>query len=194
MEKRLDTMSASVKTIRQALEAFHATLVMTKTQSSIPAAVVVGSAVGATRVGTRMHLAAKSLGKNLHHILIRNLVCPVHRPKTFQRRFRPTCRCTHRRFIEAPLAAHGTSMTTANPLSAKNWLIALLGRQSSANTERRRPMDLERVGIEDRSAKNLCNYFRGHMVSRHREMLQIDFSDEDVDAILDYLYALAVRR
>jgi hypothetical protein len=32
------------------------------------------------------------------------------------------------------------------------------------------------------------------MVSRHREMPQIDFSDEDVDAILAYLYALAVRR
>ena len=32
------------------------------------------------------------------------------------------------------------------------------------------------------------------MVSKHREMPQIDFSDEDVDAILAYLYALAVRK
>jgi mono/diheme cytochrome c family protein len=32
------------------------------------------------------------------------------------------------------------------------------------------------------------------MVSRHREMPQIDFSDEDVDAILAYLYALSIRR
>jgi mono/diheme cytochrome c family protein len=32
------------------------------------------------------------------------------------------------------------------------------------------------------------------MVSRHREMPQIDFSDEDVDAILAYLYALAIRK
>jgi mono/diheme cytochrome c family protein len=32
------------------------------------------------------------------------------------------------------------------------------------------------------------------MVSRHRAMPQIDFSDEDVDAILAYLYALAVKK
>ena len=32
------------------------------------------------------------------------------------------------------------------------------------------------------------------MVSRHRAMPQIEFSDEDVDAILAYLYALAIRR
>jgi mono/diheme cytochrome c family protein len=32
------------------------------------------------------------------------------------------------------------------------------------------------------------------MVSRHRAMPQIEFSDEDVDAILAYLYALAVRK
>ena len=31
-------------------------------------------------------------------------------------------------------------------------------------------------------------------VSRHKEMPQIDFSDEDVYAILTYLYALAVRK
>jgi len=35
---------------------------------------------------------------------------------------------------------------------------------------------------------------REGMVSRHREMPQIDFSDEDTDAILAYLYALAVRK
>ncbi len=35
---------------------------------------------------------------------------------------------------------------------------------------------------------------REGMVSKHRAMPQIDFSDEDVDAILAYLYALAVRR
>ena len=35
---------------------------------------------------------------------------------------------------------------------------------------------------------------REGMVSRHREMPQIEFSDEDVDAILAYLYALAVRK
>ena len=32
------------------------------------------------------------------------------------------------------------------------------------------------------------------MVSRHKEMPQIEFSDEDVYAILTYLYALAVRK
>jgi mono/diheme cytochrome c family protein len=32
------------------------------------------------------------------------------------------------------------------------------------------------------------------MVSKHKEMPQIDFSDEDVDAILAYLYALAIRK
>jgi hypothetical protein len=32
------------------------------------------------------------------------------------------------------------------------------------------------------------------LVSRHRETPQIDFSDEDVDAILAYLYALAVKK
>jgi mono/diheme cytochrome c family protein len=35
---------------------------------------------------------------------------------------------------------------------------------------------------------------REGMVSRHREMPQIDFSDEDVDAILAYLYALSIRK
>jgi cytochrome c len=35
---------------------------------------------------------------------------------------------------------------------------------------------------------------REGMVSRHRSMPQIDFSDEDVDAILAYLYALAVKK
>jgi mono/diheme cytochrome c family protein len=34
---------------------------------------------------------------------------------------------------------------------------------------------------------------REGMVSRHRAMPQIDFSDEDVDAILAYLYALAIK-
>ena len=32
------------------------------------------------------------------------------------------------------------------------------------------------------------------MVSRHKEMPQIDFSEEDTAAILAYLYALAVRK
>ncbi|MBR0861630.1 mono/diheme cytochrome c family protein [Bradyrhizobium diazoefficiens] len=32
------------------------------------------------------------------------------------------------------------------------------------------------------------------MVSKHREMPQIEFSDEDVHAILAYLYALAVKK
>jgi len=32
------------------------------------------------------------------------------------------------------------------------------------------------------------------MVSKHRAMPQIDFSDEDVDAILAYLYSLAIKR
>lgn len=32
------------------------------------------------------------------------------------------------------------------------------------------------------------------MVSRHKEMPQIEFSHEDVDAILAYLYALAARK
>lgn len=32
------------------------------------------------------------------------------------------------------------------------------------------------------------------LVSRHKEMPQIEFSHEDVDAILAYLYALAARK
>ena len=32
------------------------------------------------------------------------------------------------------------------------------------------------------------------MVSKHKEMPQIEFSDEDVHAILTYLYALAVKK
>ncbi len=32
------------------------------------------------------------------------------------------------------------------------------------------------------------------MVSRHKEMPQVEFSEEDVDAILAYLYALAVSK
>jgi mono/diheme cytochrome c family protein len=32
------------------------------------------------------------------------------------------------------------------------------------------------------------------MVSKHKEMPQIEFSDDDVYAILTYLYALAVRK
>jgi mono/diheme cytochrome c family protein len=35
---------------------------------------------------------------------------------------------------------------------------------------------------------------REGMVSKHRAMPQIDFSDENVDAILAYLYALAVKK
>jgi mono/diheme cytochrome c family protein len=35
---------------------------------------------------------------------------------------------------------------------------------------------------------------REGMVSRHRAMSQIEFSDEDVDAILAYLYALAIKK
>jgi mono/diheme cytochrome c family protein len=35
---------------------------------------------------------------------------------------------------------------------------------------------------------------REGMVSRHRAMPQIDFSDEDTDAILAYLYALSVKK
>ena len=35
---------------------------------------------------------------------------------------------------------------------------------------------------------------REGMVSKHRAMLQIDFSDGDTDAILAYLYALAVKK
>ena len=35
---------------------------------------------------------------------------------------------------------------------------------------------------------------REGMVSRHKEMPQIEFSDEDVAAIMWYLYALAVKK
>ncbi len=35
---------------------------------------------------------------------------------------------------------------------------------------------------------------REGMVSRHREMPQIEFADEDVDAIMAYLYALAIGK
>ena len=42
--------------------------------------------------------------------------------------------------------------------------------------------------------KELQAELREGMVSRHREMPQIDFSDEDTDAILAYLYALTLRK
>lgn len=42
--------------------------------------------------------------------------------------------------------------------------------------------------------KELQAELREGMVSRHRDMPQIDFSDEDADAILAYLYALAVGK
>lgn len=42
--------------------------------------------------------------------------------------------------------------------------------------------------------KELQAELREGMVSKHRAMPQIDFSDEDTDAILAYLYALAVKR
>jgi hypothetical protein len=32
------------------------------------------------------------------------------------------------------------------------------------------------------------------MVSKHNEMPHIDFSDEDVDAILSYLYAISIGK
>ena len=35
---------------------------------------------------------------------------------------------------------------------------------------------------------------REGMVSKHRAMPQIEFPDEDVDAILAYLYALAIKK
>ena len=35
---------------------------------------------------------------------------------------------------------------------------------------------------------------REGMVSKHRTMPQIEFSDEDADAILAYLYALAIKK
>ena len=35
---------------------------------------------------------------------------------------------------------------------------------------------------------------REGMVSRHRAMPQIDFTDEETDAILAYLYALAIKK
>ncbi len=42
--------------------------------------------------------------------------------------------------------------------------------------------------------KELQAELREGMVSRHRAMPQIEFSDEDTDAILAYLYALAIRK
>jgi cytochrome c len=42
--------------------------------------------------------------------------------------------------------------------------------------------------------KELQAELREGMVSKHRDMPQIDFSDEDADAILAYLYALAVGK
>jgi mono/diheme cytochrome c family protein len=42
--------------------------------------------------------------------------------------------------------------------------------------------------------KELQAELREGMVSKHRAMPQIDFSDEDTDAILAYLYALAVKK
>ncbi len=44
------------------------------------------------------------------------------------------------------------------------------------------------------SPRELQAELREGMVSRHRAMPQIDFSDEDTDAILAYLYALAVKK
>lgn len=50
-------------------------------------------------------------------------------------------------------------------------------------------------GIYARFApRELQAELREGMVSRHREMPQIDFSDEDVDAIMAYLYALATGK
>ena len=42
--------------------------------------------------------------------------------------------------------------------------------------------------------KELQAELREGMVSKHRDMPQIDFSDEDTDAIMAYLYGLAVRK
>ena len=42
--------------------------------------------------------------------------------------------------------------------------------------------------------KELQAELREGMVSRHRDMPQIDFSDEDADAILAYLYALSLGK
>jgi mono/diheme cytochrome c family protein len=44
------------------------------------------------------------------------------------------------------------------------------------------------------SPRELQAELREGMVSRHRAMPQIEFSDEDVDAILAYLYALALKK
>ena len=50
-------------------------------------------------------------------------------------------------------------------------------------------------GIYNKFApRELQAELREGMVSRHRRMPQIDFSDEDVDAIMAYLYALAARK
>ena len=43
------------------------------------------------------------------------------------------------------------------------------------------------------SPRELQAELRQGMVSRHRAMPQIEFSDEETDAILAYLYALAIR-
>ena len=44
------------------------------------------------------------------------------------------------------------------------------------------------------ATRELQEELREGMVSRHRAMPQIEFSDEEVDAILAYLYALAVKK
>jgi cytochrome c len=42
--------------------------------------------------------------------------------------------------------------------------------------------------------RDLQERFSEGLASRHKDMPQIQFSDEDVHAILTYLYALAVRK
>jgi len=44
------------------------------------------------------------------------------------------------------------------------------------------------------SPRELQAELRQGIVSQHRAMPQIDFSDEETDAILAYLYALAVKK
>lgn len=44
------------------------------------------------------------------------------------------------------------------------------------------------------SPRELQAELKEGMVSKHRAMPQIEFSDEDVDAILAYLYALAIKK
>ncbi len=103
--------------------------------------------------------------------------------------------------IAAVLILGGTRVEAAGPDALRARGAALLqqncsqchatGRSGSSPMKAAPPM---RNVYGRFSPKELQAELREGMVSLHRAMPQISFSDEDTDAILAYLYALSVRR